>query len=190
MNAYLVLLSSYPAWGLKLAPTMIFDISAVALDVGINMTSITNEGSYIKVKGISSPAVMVQQFTNGLVQSWEIKSYGFSDIVPFLENDEFVVILKRQEASLSNQAHFVTITSPSPRQIITSSTILEGRCSREASEVYIAGAIEGKTQCINGSWKFILPKIESKNLKIIGINVSQRMMNQEIIRDYRSFKHP
>lgn len=119
-----------------------------------------------------------------------MSTYNFTDAVPFLENDEFIVILKPKENSTTGKANFVTITSPGPRHNIASYTMLEGQCSREGADVVIAGDLEGKTQCAGGVWKFKVPLIKKKDSELIAINVSQRMMNQDIVIDYRSFQSP
>lgn len=186
---FLSLLLSYPLLALDFR-SMIFDISKIALTNEISITSISHEEGFIKIKGPAFPRGVIEVFSKRLLFAHDMAVYQLSDAVSFLEKDEFLVILRPPEDNLVGKVQYVFFTSPSPREKISKDTIVKGRCSREGTEVVITGDIEGKALCVKGGWEFKLPLLQSSKTDFIHLSASQRMMNQEIIKDYRTFRRP
>ncbi len=170
--------------------SMIFDISKIALENEISVTSISNEDGFIKIKGPSYPRDVIQVFSKRLLFAHDMGIYQLSDSVPIMEKEEFTIVLRPKEDSLAKKDNYVTFTFPSPREEISKDTVIKGRCSREGAEVLIGGDIDGKASCKNGVWEFKVPPTVSNDSDFISLTASQRMMDQEIIKDYRTFLKP
>jgi hypothetical protein len=165
---------------------LIFEVTNLAIEQGVDISTISNEGLYIKINGTSTDKLKVNRFAGELMQQSKMKPHKFSDSVPFWKNGEYVIIIMLKDSPI-NTENFVTISSPAPREIITPQTLLEGKCSREGADVLISGDIEAKVKCKNGSWNYRILKADLKQTGFIGVSVSQRLIDQEMIRYYRSF---
>jgi hypothetical protein len=186
---FMSLLLSFPVFALDIR-SMIFDISKIALENEISVTSISNEEGFIKIKGPVYPKGVVEVFSNRLLYAHDMAIHQLSDAVSFLEKDEFLIVLRPKVDSLARKDQYVTFTSPTPRERISKDTVIKGQCSREGAEVVINGDFEGKALCVQGAWQFKVPLLQSSEGDFIHLWASQRMMNQEIIKDYRTFRIP
>lgn len=186
---FLSLLMSFSTLALDIR-SLIFDISKIALENEISVTSISNEDSFIKIKGPTYSRGVIQEFTKRLYFANDMATYEMSDVVPFLEKEEFVIVLRPREDTFVRKDQYVIFTSPSQREKISKDEMIKGRCSREGAEVILGGDVEGKAMCIKGGWEFKVSVLPSRDSDFISVTASQRMMNQEIVKDYRSFLLP
>jgi hypothetical protein len=185
---FVSLLLSFPTLGLDFQ-SMIFDISKIALANEISITSISQEEGFIKIKGPSYSRGVIEVFSKRLLFAHDMAIYQLSDAVSFPEKDEFLIVLRPKEDSFVGKVQYVTFTSPSPREKIPRDMLIKGRCSREGAEVLITGDVEGKATCVKGGWEFKV-SLQSSNTDFLHLSASQRMISQEIIRDYRTFQKP
>jgi hypothetical protein len=169
---------------------MIFDISKIALANEISITSISHEEGFIKIKGPTYPRGVLEVFSKRLLYSYDMADYQLSDAVSFLEKDEFLIVLRPKDELLEGKVQYLTFTSPLPREKISKDSVVKGRCSREGAEVMISGDVEGKASCVKGTWEYKVLIVPSNGSEFISLIASQRMMNQEIIKDYRTFRKP
>lgn len=170
---------------------MIFDITKMALTTDLNITSISNEETHIKIKGNTPIKFLVHDFSNKIFQSRDLSSYNFIDVIPFWEKNEFVIILKQKDKTqMTNKSHFVTIVDPPARHKIIGSTTFKGTCSRNGADVIISGDLKGKAVCHNGRWEFNGSVPLKEKMPVIGIDVSHASINQDFAKDYRSFILP
>jgi len=186
---FVSLMISFPTLALNFR-SMIFDISKIALANEISITSISQEEGFIKIKGPSYPRGVIEVFSKRLLFAHDMAVYQLSDAVSFLVTGEFMIVLRPNEDTFKGKVQYVTFTSPSPREQMTKDGTIKGRCSREGAEVVISGDFEGKALCVKGAWEFKAPLLQSSETDFIHLSASQRMMNQEIIKDYRTFRKP
>lgn len=165
-------------------------IGQIILDPEISINVMADNEDFVELKGTAPNQLDAYLLAEKLFYSKMKKDFEFVDVIPFWENNSFTFILKKtSHHSIGNGSSFIRIQAPPIRKLLSNKLLLKGSCSVNVTEILISGDINGKTQCLKGSWEFQVDLLISK-LPIIGVSISHRLINQKIIRDFRSFLLP
>lgn len=163
--------------------TVMFYTGQMILDPGVSFNEISDHESHIEIKGKAPNKKIAYALAKKLFHSQLQKDLKFSDIIPFWNKNMFIFILKK--ASFDQKNAF-RIETPNIREVINKKLILTGTCSKEGTEVLITGDFEATLLCDKGKWAKEFSPLD-KNLSIIGIKASQRIVNKPLLTDFRSF---
>ena len=161
-------------------------IESMDFDPKLHITALTNNETYIKLEGSSPSQTSAYHLAEKIFHAKSLRPYRFVDVIPFWEREKFTIIL--QKSVKKKLVHsYVIFTSPPVREPLTANIKLKGLCSRDGGDVVISGDLQGKTVCIKGEWQLSPPPLKKSNLPIRGVSAHQIMINQDMVKDYRSF---
>ncbi len=166
---------------------LMINIGTLEIDPKVSINEITDHPEYIKLKGTSPNKISGYRLAEILQRSKKLSVYNFEDAIPFWEKEQLTIFLKKKNVKKENQPFYVEINSPLIREELKNPISLKGSCSRDGGEVVILGDINQKTICSKGQWELSLQNPPKWDLPIIGISAHQIMINQDMIKDYRSF---
>lgn len=167
--------------------TLMHNLGTMDLDPKVVINEISDEGDYIKLSGTAPDKESAFDVGRKLLYSANFKSLNLVDVIPYWSNQKLIIIMKKGKISPKGFA-YVEIISPPARQKISNKTIeFEGRCSRDGSEVILEGDVMAKAMCTEGKWKVTTPNPNLSQLGIISVTASQVMINQDVVKDFRSF---
>ena len=165
---------------------VLYYVGQMVLDPGVSINDITDHQEYVQFKGVAPSQMSAYLLAKNLLKSRLQQEFKFTDIVPFWDKGKFTFILTKDLLNRPKET-FVQIEQPSKREILKGLILLSGSCSREGAEVVVSGDLIGRTTCKTNKWQISFPPFSNKKLPIIGIRVTQLMVNQKIVADHRSF---
>lgn len=165
--------------------SIFYYVGQMILDPGVSINEISDGGEFIIFKGEAPNQSSAYLLAEKLFSSKMQQEFNFTDIVPFWEKNKFTFYLKKSELEKTD-GDAVVITSPPSRDTSSEKFYLAGTCSNKIDNVRISGDLIGETKCIEGKWNIQFPSYKG-NLNLIGVRAYQRLVNQKILMDVRSF---